>query len=113
MLRNPRFHVLLTKFSADELSGITNLVTQLAHLVITQKKQHQLIMDLDATHSDTIGQQEGSEFNTHYLANGYHPLLAFDNFPDCLLGAKLRPGNEYTSKNGKIFCSHCLNNTKF
>ncbi|GEN48337.1 IS1380 family transposase [Ligilactobacillus pobuzihii] len=99
----PTLSRFINQVSADELTGVTNLVTQLAQLVITQKKQHQLIMDLDSTHSDTFGHQDGSDFNTHYQTNGYHPLLAFDNFSGCLLGAKLRPGNEYTSKNAEDF----------
>src|SRR5699024_10808647 len=108
----PTLSRFINQVSADELTGVTNLVTQLAQLVITQKKQHQLIMDLDSTHSDTFGHQDGSDFNTHYQTNGYHPLLAFDNFSGCLLGAKLRPGNEYTSKNAEDFLEPLLKQYK-
>lgn len=104
----PTLSRYINQISADDLAGITKLVAKLAQLVITQKKQRQLIIDLDSTHSDTFGYQKGSAFNTHYQTNGYHPLLAFDGFSGCLLGAKLRPGNEYTSKNAEAFLKPLL-----
>jgi len=104
----PTLSRFINQISADELAGITELVAKLAQLVITQKRQHQLIIDLDSTHADTFGQQEGSAFNTHYQTNGYHPLLAFESFSGCLLSAKLRPGNEYTSKKAEDFLTPIL-----
>jgi hypothetical protein len=56
----PTLSRFIAQISEDELAGITKLVTKLAQLVITQKKQHQLFIDLDSTHADTFGQQEGS-----------------------------------------------------
>lgn len=38
----------------------------------------EMIIDLDSTHSDTFGNQEGTNYNAHYQTNGYHPLVAFD-----------------------------------
>lgn len=37
-----------------------------------------MIFDLDSTHSDTYGEQEKTDYNTHYQTNGYHPQVAFD-----------------------------------
>jgi Transposase DDE domain. len=62
-----------------------------------------MFIDLDSTHSDTYGKQEDSAFNTHYQAEGYHPLIAFDILSGMLLGARLRPGNQYTSKAAENF----------
>ena len=104
----PTLSRFVNQISAEDLAGITKLVAKLAQLVITQKRQHQLIIDLDSTHADTFGQQEDSAFNTHYQTNGYHPLLAFDSFSGCLLGAKLRPGNEYTFKKAEDFLKSIL-----
>ena len=90
----PTLSRFINQISAEDLVGITNLVAKLAQLVITQKRHRQLIIDLNSTHSDNFGQQEGSDFNTHYQTNGYHPLLAFDSFSGCLLEAKLRSGKK-------------------
>ncbi len=43
-----------------------------------QKSIDTLVIDLDSTHCDTFGKQEGSAFNNHYQTFGYHPLVAFD-----------------------------------
>nr|WP_241259088.1 transposase [Ligilactobacillus pobuzihii] len=104
----PTLSRFINQISAEDLAGITKLVAKLAQLVITQKKQHQLIIDLDSTHTDTFGQPEGSAFNTHYQTNSYHLLLAFDSFSSCLLGAKLRLANEYTSKKAEDFLTPIL-----
>lgn len=58
-----------------------------------------VVIDLDSTHFDTFGKQEASDFNNHYRTFGYHPLVAFDAITGLFLGAQLRSGNVYTSRN--------------
>ena len=72
----PTLLCFINQISADDLAGITRLVAKLEQLVITQKKQRQLIIDLDSTHSDTFGYQKGSDFHMHYQTNVYHPLVS-------------------------------------
>ncbi|XJS10895.1 IS1380 family transposase [Aerococcaceae bacterium WGS1372] len=67
-----------------------------------------LIIDLDSTHSDTFGNQEQTAYNAHYGTNGYHPLVAFDGLTGDFLKAKLRSGNQYTSKGVKEFLKPLL-----
>ena len=67
----PTLSRFINQISVEDLAGVTKLVARLAQLVITQKRQHQMIIDLDSTHADTFGRQEGSAFNTHYQANGW------------------------------------------
>jgi hypothetical protein len=55
-------------------------------------------MDIDSTHSDTFGSQEDANYNAHYQTLGYHPLVVFDANTGLFLGAVLRPGNQYTSR---------------
>lgn len=69
--------------------------TALTQLVIKQK-QHQIIIDLDSTHSDAYRKQEDSTFNTHYRAEGFHPLVAFD----ILSGILLVPADSVFAKSG-------------
>lgn len=67
-----------------------------------------MIIDLDSTHSDTFGHQEETAYNAHYGTNGYHPLVAFDGLTGDFLKAKLRSGNQYTSKGVKDFLEPLL-----
>lgn len=67
-----------------------------------------MIIDFDSTYTDTFRQQEDSAFNTHYQTNDYLLLLAVDSFFGCLLGAKLRPDKEYTSKKAEVFLKPIL-----
>lgn len=53
----PTLSHFINQIFAENLAGITKLIAKLAQLVITPKRQHQLIIDLDSTHSDTLGHQ--------------------------------------------------------
>ena len=58
----------------------------------------EIIFDLDSTNSETYGKQYGASYNSHYSANGYHPLLMFDGVTGDFIKAELRAGNVYTSR---------------
>lgn len=88
------------------LAELIKLVPKLVHN--RTKKQRQVIIDLDSTHTNTFGQQEDIDFKTHYQTNGYHLLLAYDSFSGYLLEAKLRLCKEHTSKNAKEFLKSLL-----
>src|SRR5699024_1826778 len=57
-----------------------------------------MILDLDSTPSDTFGHQEQTAYNA---TNDYPLLVAFDGITGDFLKAKLRSGNQYTSKGVK------------
>ena len=57
-----------------------------------------IILDIDSTNFQTYGDQYGADYNSHYRANGYHPLLMFDGLTGDLIKAELRSGNVYTSR---------------
>ena len=63
----------------------------------------EIIFDLDSTNCETYGKQYGSDYNHHYKANGYHPLLMFDGVTGDLIKAELRSGNVYTSRGAVRF----------
>ena len=87
----------------DNIEELQNIAITLGDLFLKQMNQHEMVLDIDSTHSDTYGDQEDSDYNAHYQKNGYHPLVCFDGLTGMFLGAKLRPGNEYTSKNAEDF----------
>lgn len=68
----------INQIRPTDLFTLQRFLAALTHFVLHQTNQHQVIVDLDSTHTDTYGQQEDSAFNTHYQVNGYHPLLAFE-----------------------------------
>lgn len=57
-----------------------------------------IVFDIDSTNFETHGKQYGSDYNSHYGSNGYHPLLMFDGLTGDLIKAELRSGNVYTSR---------------
>ena len=57
----------------------------------------ELILDMDSSESPTHGQQEGSEWNGHFVKTCYHPLFCFNQFGD-LERVMLREGNVHGAK---------------
>ena len=57
-----------------------------------------VLFDLDTTLLDTYGKQEGSSWNAHYQADGYHPQLCYDGITGDLIRAELKDGSSYCSK---------------
>lgn len=41
--------------------------------------QSAFVLDIDSTHSDTFDHQEAAAYNAHYMANGYHPQVLFQD----------------------------------
>ena len=54
-----------------------------------------IIFDSDTTLLDTYGNQEGSAWNFHYGATGYHPQMCFNAMNGDLIRAQLREGTKY------------------
>lgn len=80
------------------LNQFAKIARILRHRIYSVEKPEQILLDLDSTLCPTYGKQEGSAFNYHYQAEGYHPLLCFDGLTGDLLKAELRNGSMYCSK---------------
>ncbi|SEK49731.1 Transposase DDE domain group 1 [Carnobacterium iners] len=98
-----------TEKNLDELNQLTQALVKLFH---ESQASQEVVLDLDSTHSDTFGHQESTDYNAHYGTTGYHPLLAFDGLTGLFLGAKLRSGNQYTSKGVGPFVRDLLDSYK-
>ena len=101
-----RFFNRVTEQSIEDFQTLNQVLIDQARLV---RNDTNMIIDLDSTHSDTFGNQEQADYNAHYQTNGYHPLVAFDGLTGDFLKAKLRSGNQYTSKGVKEFLEPLLN----
>lgn len=104
-----RFFSESTEKNLDELNDLTQALIKLFH---ESQATQEMVLDLDSTHSDTFGNQESTDYNAHYGTTGYHPLLAFDGLTGLFLGAKLRSGNQYTSKGVGSFVRNLLDSYK-
>jgi len=100
-----RFFDRVTNGTIDGFQTLNQVLIDQARLV---RNDTDMIIDLDSTHSDTFGVQEETDYNAHYQTNGYHPLVAFDGLNGDFLKAKLRSGNQYTSKGVKDFLEPLL-----
>ena len=89
------------RFTQNTIDDSNILLLELYHQVAKSQNLQQMVIDLDSTHTLTFGNQEKSNYNTHYQQNGYHPLLAIEALTGMVLATQLRPGSEYTS-NGVV-----------
>lgn len=90
-----RFNGRLGHSTLLDLESILKFTRKQAYRV---SMPEEVILDIDSTHLPTYGKQEGGEFNAHYQATGYHPLLCYDGNTGDLLKQELREGGMYCGK---------------
>ena len=95
----PTLSRFINRTDGDTLEQLNEIFKELRKRAYSVEKPKQVLFDIDTTLSDTYGKQEGSAFNYHYKAYGYHPFLCFDAFTGDLIKAVLRNGSEYCCKN--------------
>jgi hypothetical protein len=94
----PTISRLNQKLDKNTMKQLQSINAMLQERVDVIRPKENLMMDLDSTNFATYGEQHGSAFNTHYQAQGYHPLMMFDGLTGDCLKAELRSGNVYTSR---------------
>lgn len=95
-----RLNAKLDEDTLAQLQKVNEIMLDRAYKI--EPRQH-VIFDLDSTNFATYGNQSGACYNSHYQANGYHPLFLFDGLTGDCIKAELRPGNVYTSNQVKDF----------
>jgi len=90
-----RFHHKANMVTAKSLACINETLQQRVQTVAPQKH---FIFDVDSSGFAAYGSQYGANFNAHYQQHGFHPLFCFDGVTGDCLGAELRAGNVYTSR---------------
>lgn len=71
------------------------LMNQACSFVDSQSRT--IVLDADSTVIKTYGHQEEAGYISHYKAEGYHPLVIFDENTQVIVAAFNRPGNTYSS----------------
>lgn len=102
-----RVNNILDKNTSKQLAKINEM---LLDKIYQLKPLEHVLFDLDSTNLETHGKQYGSDYNSHYGSNGYHPLLMFDGLTGDLIKAELRSGNVYTSRQVVRFIGPTLKN---
>lgn len=89
------------------LTGLYKLALHLADLKLGTMRGN-LILDMDSTHFDTFGKQEGVEFNAHYQVPRLHPWVVYEGRTGLLLDIQLRNGAAFSSVNAGQYLDDLL-----
>ena len=87
------------RLSIETIKQFEKINEKLTDIIYSIKMPEHILLDLDSTNYATYGNQYGAKYNSHYSANGFHLLVAFDGLRGDFIKAKLRVGNIYTSRN--------------
>lgn len=93
----PTLSRFYNRMDTDTLRQFDDLMKSMRRIVYAIKRPEFILLDLDSTLLDTYGKQEGEDFNYHYQAHGYHPLVCYDGITGDLLKILLRNGTAYSS----------------
>jgi hypothetical protein len=99
----PTISRLNNKINIETMQQLQTGNFNLLDKIHDHKPPKEIIFDLDSTNCATYGDQKGSSYNSHYGADGYHPLLMFDGVTGDAIKAELRSGNVYTSRQAVRF----------
>ena len=99
------------RLSVETIKQFEKINEKLTDIIYSIKMPKHILLDLDSTNCATYGNQYGAKYNSHYSANGFHPLVVFDGLTGDFIKAELRAGNVYTSRNvvnfiGPILCRY-------
>lgn len=100
-----RFFNRMDKYTLQQLTDIMRAYRKTVYSI--NNPEH-MLLDLDSTLLNTYGNQEGEDFNYHYQAHGYHPLLCFDSLTGDLIKAELRKGSMHCCNGADVFMGNLL-----
>ncbi len=84
-------------------SGLVEMASRRIKAMRGGHRQRHVTLDVDSLPIEVHGYQPGSEYNGHYHARIYHPLVATVAELGDLLDVALRPGNAHTADGGLKF----------
>ncbi len=99
----PTLSRFFNRMDDDTLRQFDAILRKLRQRIYSVRMPEFVLFDIDTTLLATYGSQEGEGFNYHYQAHGYHPILCYDGLTGDLIGAQLRDGTDYCSKDAAAF----------
>ncbi len=91
----------------DNRTGLDEILKKWTEKIDSVRGIKEIILDIDSPESPVYGEQEGSNYNGHFLSKCYHPLFVFNQHGDCLK-VKLRPGNAHSADGWEEFLEPVL-----
>jgi hypothetical protein len=91
----------------DNRTGLDEILKKWTEKIDSVRGIKEIILDIDSSESPVYGEQEGSNYNGHFLSRCYHPLFVFNQHGDCLK-VKLRPGNVHSADGWEEFLEPVL-----
>ncbi|MBF0806946.1 MULTISPECIES: transposase, partial [unclassified Streptococcus] len=70
----PTLSRFFSRATGETIAALRQINFELLQVFLQFHQVGNLIIDIDSTHFTTYGKQEGSAYNAHYRATGYHPL---------------------------------------
>lgn len=104
----PTLSRFLSRANSETVEALRQINLDLVQTFLKVQSMKQFIVDVDSTHFTSHGNQEGSNYNAHYRAKGFHPLYTFESHIGYCLNAQLRPGNHYCSEGADHFLEPIL-----
>ena len=108
----PTISRLNNRLNIDTIKLFEIINEKLMDIIYSIKRPEHILLDIDSTNCATYGEQYGAKYNSHYGANGFHPLVAFDGLTGDFIKAELRAGNVYTSRNVVSFLGPIISRYK-
>ena len=106
----PTLSRFYNRMDEDTIEQLELLTKAMYEVIYSIKRPEFILLDLDSTLLNTYGHQEGEDFNYHYQAHGYHPLVCYDGLTGDLLKIQLRDGSTYSSNGVADFLRPVLEN---
>ncbi|MHC6178287.1 transposase [Clostridium sp. JNZ X4-2] len=78
LVSQPTISRFNNRVSVETLKSYQKINELLLDKMYSLEIPEHIIFDIDSTNFETYGMQYGSDYNSHYGSNGYHPLLMFD-----------------------------------
>lgn len=104
----PTISRCINALDESAIEAMNHILENLFELGNPVKQTKELVLDIDSTLFGIYGKQEKAEYNYHYSAKGYHPLMLYNGLNGDLIKVVLRSGSVYTSNDLKGFLEPIL-----
>jgi hypothetical protein len=108
----PTFSRFENSVSYRDIFRLSELMLEMYIKKVRQRRQKEIILDIDATNDPVHGEQEYALFNGYYEENMYLENLVFDGDTGDMIAAVLKPGNYHCSKDVMPIIRRIVNRIK-
>ncbi len=99
----PTLSRFFNRMDEETLIQFDDIDKSLRDIIYSINCPEHMLLDLNSTLFGTYGSQKGENFNFHYQAHGYYPLLCYYSLTGNMLKAELRDGTLHCSNDADLF----------